>query len=76
MRRSLAAFCMLPLVLVPGPGSTIYRGLAVAIVGGMSVSTLFTLILLPCLLRLGEDSEPTAAALPIDETPWSLESAA
>ena len=69
-------FGMLPLVLVPGPGSAIYRGLAVAIVGGMSVSTIFTLILLPCLLRLGEDSEPTAAALPVDESRWPLESAA
>jgi len=46
---------MLPLVLIPGPGSAIYRGLAATIVGGMSVSTLFTLILLPTLLRMGED---------------------
>ena len=47
---------MLPLVLIPGPGSVIYRGLAATIVGGMSVSTLFTLILLPALLRMGEDA--------------------
>ncbi len=47
---------MLPLVLVPGPGSAIYRGLAATIVGGMAVSTLFTLILLPTLLRMGEDT--------------------
>jgi len=46
---------MLPLALVPGPGSAIYRGLAATIVGGMSISTLFTLILLPTLLRMGED---------------------
>lgn len=44
---------MLPLVLAPGQGAQIYRGLATVIVGGMSVSTIFTLILLPCLLRLG-----------------------
>jgi len=49
---------MLPLVLVPGPGSAIYRGLAATIVGGMAVSTLFTLILLPTLLRMGEDVVP------------------
>ena len=48
---------MLPLAVVPGPGSTLYRGLGAVIVGGMLVSTLFTLILLPALLRLGE-SEP------------------
>ena len=43
---------MLPLVIAPGAGSAIYKGLATVIVGGMAVSTLFTLILLPCLLRL------------------------
>ncbi len=43
---------MLPLVVAPGAGSAIYKGLAAVIVGGMAVSTLFTLILLPCLLRL------------------------
>jgi len=44
-------FGMLPLVLFPGAGSAIYRGMATAIVGGMAVSTLFTLLLLPSLLR-------------------------
>ncbi len=44
---------MLPLLLAPGAGSVIYRGLAAVIVGGMCVSTLFTLLLLPALLRLG-----------------------
>ena len=43
---------MLPLVLAPGAGSVIYKGLATVIVGGMAISTLFTLILLPCMLRL------------------------
>ncbi len=43
---------MLPLVIAPGAGSVIYKGLATVIVGGMAISTLFTLILLPCLLRL------------------------
>jgi multidrug efflux pump subunit AcrB len=44
---------MLPLLLIPGEGSVIYRGLAAVIVGGMLVSTIFTIILLPALLRLG-----------------------
>jgi len=48
---------MLPLLLVPGVGSAIYRGLAAAIVGGMSISLVFTLILIPCLLRLGEGAK-------------------
>ncbi|MFC0446187.1 efflux RND transporter permease subunit [Pseudidiomarina halophila] len=43
---------MLPLVLIPGAGSEIYRGLAVVIVGGMLISTLFMLIYIPALMRL------------------------
>ena len=50
-------FGMLPLVLIPGAGTELYRGLAAAIVGGLAVSTLFTLILLPSLLRLGENRQ-------------------
>ena len=44
-------FGMLPLLLMPGAGSAIYRGLAAVIVGGLSVSTIFTIVLLPCLLQ-------------------------
>jgi len=47
-------FGMLPLVVIPGPGSELYRGLGAVIVGGMAISTVFTLILLPSLLRIGE----------------------
>lgn len=45
-------FGMLPLLLMPGAGSVIYRGLASVIVGGLAVSTVFTIVLLPCLLRM------------------------
>jgi multidrug efflux pump subunit AcrB len=45
-------FGMLPLMIVPGVGSQIYRGLATVIIGGMLVSALFTLILMPSILRL------------------------
>ncbi len=54
-------FGMLPLAIVPGPGSALYRGLGAVIVGGMVVNTAFTLVLLPALLRLGEPaSEPAS----------------
>ena len=43
---------MLPLVLTPGSGSELYRGLGAVIVGGMLFSTLFTLLLVPVLLSL------------------------
>lgn len=34
---------MLPLLLVPGAGAKLYRGLAPVIVGGLSVNAVFTL---------------------------------
>lgn len=52
MSTLTSLFGMLPLLILPGAGSEIYRGMAAAIVGGMLVSTIFTLILLPCLLQL------------------------
>lgn len=45
-------FGMLPLLLLSGAGSEIYQGFASVIIGGMAVSTAFTLILLPSLLQL------------------------
>ncbi len=59
MSTSTSLMGMLPLVLAPGAGSLIYRGLATVIVGGMAVSTLFTLLLLPALLQLGAQSLPS-----------------
>lgn len=53
MSTTTSLFGMLPLMLMPGTGAEIYRGLATIIVGGLFVSALFTLLLLPSLLRLG-----------------------
>lgn len=46
---------MLPLVLVPGAGSEMYRGLGSVVVGGLVVSTVFTLVLVPLMLGLAID---------------------
>ncbi|MEZ5497237.1 MAG: efflux RND transporter permease subunit [Gammaproteobacteria bacterium] len=56
MSTLTSIFGMLPLLLVPGSGTELYRGLAGVIVGGMFLSTLFTLILLPSLLKLFSNS--------------------
>ncbi|MFQ5545762.1 MAG: efflux RND transporter permease subunit, partial [Acidiferrobacterales bacterium] len=56
MSTLTSIFGMLPLLLVPGAGTELYRGLAAVIVGGMVVSTAFTLLLLPSLLRIGEQA--------------------
>jgi HAE1 family hydrophobic/amphiphilic exporter-1 len=41
-----------PLVLFPGAGSELYRGLGAVVLGGLIVSTVFTLILVPTLFSL------------------------
>ncbi len=46
---------LLPLVIVPGDGSELYRGLGAVVLGGLVVSTLFTLILVPLLFSLTMD---------------------
>ncbi len=58
MSTMTSIFGMLPMMLIPGAGTELYRGMATVIVGGMLVSTLFTLILLPSLLRSREDIYP------------------
>jgi HAE1 family hydrophobic/amphiphilic exporter-1 len=43
---------LLPLVISPGAGSELYRGLGAVLLGGMLVSTIVTLVLVPLLLAL------------------------
>jgi HAE1 family hydrophobic/amphiphilic exporter-1 len=50
MSASTSIFGMLPLVLVPGPGSEFYRGLGSVVLGGLAVSTVFTIFVIPALL--------------------------
>lgn len=58
MSTLTSIFGMLPLMLVPGVGSQIYRGLATVIIGGMFVSAIFTLVLMPSVLRLPPLANP------------------
>ncbi|MDX1433967.1 MAG: efflux RND transporter permease subunit [Gammaproteobacteria bacterium] len=64
MSTLTSLFGMLPLLLNPGAGTELYRGLAAVIVGGMCVSTAFTLLLLPSLLRIGEESAERSPQTP------------
>jgi HAE1 family hydrophobic/amphiphilic exporter-1 len=54
MSVSTTVFGMLPLALGGGAGAELYQGLGVVIVGGLLLSTLFTLFLVPILLSLGQ----------------------
>jgi HAE1 family hydrophobic/amphiphilic exporter-1 len=45
-------FGLLPLVIMPGAGSELYRGLGAVMLGGLLVSTVVTLVLTPSLFTL------------------------
>jgi multidrug efflux pump subunit AcrB len=67
MTTLTSIFGMLPLLVMPGAGTELYRGLAAVIIGGMCVSTAFTLILLPSLLRIGESVRTGAVDKPVSQ---------
>jgi len=52
MSTTTSVFGMLPLVLFRGAGSELYRGLGSVVVGGLALSTIFTLFLIPALFSL------------------------
>jgi len=56
MSSITTVFGMMPLVLFPGAGSEFYRGLGSVVVGGLLVSTVFTIFLIPALLSLALDA--------------------
>ena len=45
-------FGLLPLALGLGPGAEMQKPLAIAVIGGLSVSTVITLVFVPTLLSL------------------------
>jgi HAE1 family hydrophobic/amphiphilic exporter-1 len=50
MSAATSILGMSPLVLWPGPGSELYRGLGSVVLGGLALSTLFTVFMIPALL--------------------------
>ena len=62
MSTTTSIFGMLPLVLVPGPGSEFYRGLGSVVLGGLAVSTVFTIFVIPALLMFAIRMEKPSAA--------------
>ncbi|MDO4570816.1 MAG: efflux RND transporter permease subunit [Planctomycetia bacterium] len=63
---------MLPLVVSPGAGSELYRGLGAVVLGGLALSTLFSLVIVPLLLSLvldirGKTTAGSESALRLEE---------
>ena len=52
MTALIGFFGLLPLVISPGAGSELYRGLGSVLLGGLAVSTIFTLVFAPTLFTL------------------------
>ena len=50
MSAATSIFGMMPLVVFPGSGSELYRGLGSVILGGIAVSTIFTVFVIPSIL--------------------------
>ncbi|QOJ14088.1 MAG: efflux RND transporter permease subunit [Planctomycetia bacterium] len=69
MTSMTTIFGQLPLALMPGAGSELYRGLAAVMIGGMLISAIGTLILVPLVMRvvmeLREGASETPAGSPI-----------
>jgi HAE1 family hydrophobic/amphiphilic exporter-1 len=57
MSTTTSLFGLLPLVLAQGAGTELYRGLGSVILGGLAVSTLLTLFVIPALLAFLIDYE-------------------
>ena len=66
MSTLTSVFGMLPLVVFPGAGSELYRGLGSVVVGGLSLSAILTLGIIPALLTLlvGQSEVRRAAKRP------------
>ncbi len=63
MSTLTSVFGMLPLVVFPGAGSELYRGLGSVVVGGLALSAVLTLLIIPPLLALfGSVTAPENAA--------------
>jgi len=50
-----SVFGMIPLAFGEGAGTELYRGMGTALIGGLSISTFFTLFLVPILISLAID---------------------
>ncbi len=68
MATLTTVFGLLPLVLVPGAGTELYRGVGVIVLAGLLCSTVVTLTFLPSVLRLSLDPA-------LQRSPWSARGA-
>lgn len=61
MSTTTSSLGMLPLVVMPGAGSELYRGLGAVVIGGLLLSTVITLVLTPLVFSLVFELHEAAA---------------
>ena len=76
MSTLTSVFGMLPLVLFPGAGSELYRGLGSVVVGGLALSAILTLAIIPPLLSIAFSVLEQGRAPPIARAARAAEAAA
>ncbi len=64
MSAMTSIFGMFPLVVMPGAGSELYRGLGSVVLGGLLVSTIFTLVVVPAVFTLFLDFQRWLRGMP------------
>jgi HAE1 family hydrophobic/amphiphilic exporter-1 len=62
MSMTTSVLGMTPLVVFPGAGSELYRGIGSVVIGGLVLSTVFTLFLVPALFSLVLEARERLAA--------------
>ena len=63
MTTGTTLFGLAPLVLFPGAGSELYRGLGSVVLGGLFLSTVFTLVMIPAMFTLMLDLQELTRGL-------------
>ena len=66
MSTLTSVFGMLPLVVFPGAGSELYRGLGSVVCGGLALSALLTLLIVPPLMALAVKLRPVLSVAVIN----------
>ncbi|NQV44881.1 MAG: efflux RND transporter permease subunit, partial [Rhodospirillales bacterium] len=65
MSTLTSVFGMLPLVVFPGAGSELYRGLGSVVVGGLALSAILTLLIIPPLMALVASAAESSRRKPV-----------
>jgi len=63
MSTATSTLGMLPLIIMPGAGSELYRGLGAVVVGGLALSTVITLLLTPLVFTYAIEFKEKISAL-------------